>query len=298
LGVTGALHDALPAAGGNVRMRASFPDVGGDHRVHVSGRVNALSLAADTPLDDLSYVHKQGVTPFEIAQTPGRFSREGGYHRCMAMAFPRPGARLIHALDVLVVVWLAGWVVLALFVAREVRDLRQLSDTVVVSGVAVEQTGDLIGSLSRVPFVGSQVSDVADRVREAGRSAQASGRESRDSTTDLSILLALAIGLVPTVPLLGLYTPLRITWTRESRAVRAALRNDPRDVKLTEFLARRAVATLPYHELRAVSADPFGDLADRRFEALAGLELARLGVDGGSTSSVLLPKVPTDDDPA
>jgi hypothetical protein len=196
----------------------------------------------------------------------------------MGIGFPRAGARLIHLLDVAMVVWIAGWIVLALFVAREVRELRQLSDTVVVAGIAVEDTGDLLASLQGVPFVGSQVGDVAQRVKEAGQSARASGRASRDSTENLSVLLALALGLIPTLPLLGLYAPLRLTWTREARAVRRSLATAPNDRVLKEYLARRAVANLPYQELLSVSTDPFQDLEDGRFDALADRELERLGV--------------------
>lgn len=202
----------------------------------------------------------------------------------MGIAFPVPGLRLIRVLDVAVVVWVVAWVVLALLVGREVRDLRELSDTVVVAGVAVEETGDLVDSLGSVPFVGSRVGEVADRVRTAGRSAQASGRDSRDSTENLSILLALSIGLIPTLPLLGLYAPLRVTWAREARAVRRALAAGSADPVLKEFLARRAVLNLPYQELRAVSPDPFRDLEEGRFDELAARELERLGLRGGTVS--------------
>jgi hypothetical protein len=204
----------------------------------------------------------------------------------MALAFPRAGVRLIRVLDVAALVWMATWVVLGFLVAREVRNLRELSDTVVVAGVAVEETGDLLASLEGVPFVGSQVGDVAERVREAGRSARASGAASRDSTQNLSVLLGLSIGLIPTLPLLGLYAPLRVAWTRETRAVRRALAARPSDPVLTEFLARRAVATLPYHELQAVSPDPFRDLEEGRFEALADRELERLGLSRPRTPPV------------
>jgi hypothetical protein len=196
----------------------------------------------------------------------------------VGIALPGTSSRLIRGLDAVVLIWVAGWVVLALLVGREVRNLRELSDTVVLAGVAVEDTGDLVASLDAVPLVGGQVGDVADRVRAAGASAQASGRESRDSTEDLSVLLALSIGLIPTLPLLGLYAPLRLAWTREARAVRRALATNPADPGLHEFLARRALATHSYDELRAVSADPFRDLADGRFTALAALELERLGL--------------------
>ena len=196
----------------------------------------------------------------------------------MGLAFPTAGVRLIRVLDVVAVLWVALWVVLALFVGREVRDLRDLSDTVVTAGVAVEQTGGLVRTLDNVPFLGARVSGVAEQVEEAGRSAQQSGRESRDSTEDLSVLLALCIGLIPTLPLLGLYLPLRWTWTNEARAVRRALQNRQGDPLLIEFLARRAVANFSYDRLLLVSDKPYRDLEEGRYQPLAGLELERLGI--------------------
>jgi hypothetical protein len=200
----------------------------------------------------------------------------------MGLAFPTAGVRLIRLLDAVTVLWVVLWLVLAFLVGREVRNLRELSDTVVISGVAVEETGSLVRNLESIPFVGGRVSSVADQVEAAGRSAQASGRDSRDSTENLSVLLALSIALIPTLPLLGLYLPLRWTWTHEARAVRRALKRAPSDPLLIEFLARRAVSNFPYDKLLAVSPQPFRDLEEGRYEALARLELGRLGIRSNS----------------
>jgi hypothetical protein len=205
---------------------------------------------------------------------------DSGYLHAMGIAYPTPSVRLIRVLDLAAVVWVLGWVVLALFVAREVQDLRQLSDTVVVAGTAVEDTGDAVASLGTVPFVGERAGEVADEVRAAGRSAQVSGRESRSSIDDLSVLLALAIGLVPTLPLLALYAPLRIAWSRDSRAVRRALAAPEPDPLLLELLARRAVLSRSYEAIRAVSDNPFRDIEEGRVRLLADLELRRLGLEG------------------
>ena len=203
----------------------------------------------------------------------------------MGLAYPTPSARLIRLLDVAAIVWVAGWIVLALLVAREVRDLRELSDTVVVAGAAVEDTGDAVDALGTIPFVGGRAGKVADEVRAAGRSAQVSGRESRSSIDDLSVLLALAIGLVPTLPLLALYAPLRVAWSRDSRAVRQALAAGNGDPVLLELLARRAVFSRSYGDLRAVSDDPFRDIEEGRVRPLAELELRRLGLERRSIPS-------------
>jgi len=179
-------------------------------------------------------------------------------------------------------VWVVLWVGLALLVGREVRNLRDLSDTVVTAGVAIEETGGLVRNLGNLPFVGNQVSSVADQVEEAGRSAQVSGRDSRDSTENLSVLLALSIALIPTLPLLGLYLPLRWAWTNDARAVRRALKRTPSDPLLVEFLARRAVSNFSYDKLLAASPQPFRDLEEGRYDALARLELDRLGIRNAS----------------
>jgi hypothetical protein len=210
----------------------------------------------------------------------------------MGLAFPVPSARLIHVLDAAVLVWVAAWITLALLVGREVRDLRELSDTVVVAGIAVEDTADLVDSLGSIPFVGDRVGNVADQVRAAGRSAQASGQDSRDSTENLAVLLALSIGLIPTLPLLGLYAPLRISWTREARAVRRAVAVDPSDPVLLRFLANRALLNLPFQEVTAVSPDPFRDLDEGRVESLANRELRRLGLNPSTVSAAAEPSRP------
>jgi hypothetical protein len=148
--------------------------------------------------------------------------------------------------------------------------------------VAVEETGGLVRNLGSIPFVGNHVSSVADQVEAAGRSAQVSGRDSRDSTENLSVLLALSIALIPTLPLIGLYLPLRWAWTNDARAVRRALKRTPPDPLLVEFLARRAVLNFPYDKLLAVSAQPFRDLEEGRYDLLARLELDRLGIRNAS----------------
>src|ERR687886_1090133 len=122
-------------------------------------------------------------SPLESGETRVVFPHSG-YSPGMGIAYPTPSARLIRVLDLAAVVWVIGWVVLALLVAREVRDLRQLSDTVVVAGAAVEDTGDAVDALRTLPLVGERVANVADEVRAAGRSAQQSGRESRTSIDD------------------------------------------------------------------------------------------------------------------
>src|ERR1041385_8621542 len=121
-------------------------------------------------------------------------------------SFPRSflggSSRAVRFLDLVVVVWVVGWILLGVVIGFEVRDLRQLSDTVVTAGSAVERSGRALRPLGDLPLLGGQV-------EAAGRSAVRSGTESRGSIGRLSFLLALSIVLIPTVPMVAVYVPLR-----------------------------------------------------------------------------------------
>lgn len=119
----------------------------------------------------------------------------------------RPNRR--RALDVAVLVWAVAWVALAIQVAEEVRGLRDLSSTVQRTGVAVRESGEALERLESLPVVGDEIAGPAGRIKAAGASAVASGESSRDSIRDLSILLAVAIGVIPSVAVLGIYLQLR-----------------------------------------------------------------------------------------
>ncbi len=189
-----------------------------------------------------------------------------------------PRGRALLVLDVVLLAWVLVWVILGLAIGREVRGLRQVSDTVTRVGRAIEDTGGAIKAVGSVPLVGGRVKDAASRVQDAGRSAVASGRASRQSGRNLSWMLALAIAVIPAVPVLGLYVPLRLAAVRERRSLRALLaRPIPAD-ELERALAHRALHTLPYRRLLAIADDPWADVVDGRYTALADAELARAGL--------------------
>jgi len=187
-------------------------------------------------------------------------------------------ARAMRWLNVAVVIWAVFWVGLGAYTAYEVHALRTLSDTVVKAGKATVATGHALGAVGNIPFVGARVSSLAAQAVTAGHSAQASGASSRSTIDQLAILLGLGIGLIPTVPLLSLYLPLLVSWRRDRKAVRSAIAQWDGDPALEEFLARRALAHLPFAELRELSHDGMTGFEDR--DALAAAELRRLGLGG------------------
>ena len=183
------------------------------------------------------------------------------------------------ALDVALILWTAAWIWVGVTVALEIRGLARLSDTVGAVGRAVERTGAAIGSLDGLPLVGARTEESARAIREAGNSAVRSARESRDSVDTTSVLLGISLATIPSVPVLLLYLPQRLSLARERRELRRALARGPHgDEALETLLARRALYTVPYHRLRAVSDSPERDFEEGRHAELAAAELWRLGV--------------------
>jgi hypothetical protein len=117
---------------------------------------------------------------------------------------PTPSRTFVTLLGVFVVAWTVVWILMGIWTQREVVSLRRLSDTVIQSGVAVQQTGDALQGLRSIPFVGGDVARIGREVSAAGVSARRSGRSSRSSVDSLATLLGIAIAVVPTVPMLAL----------------------------------------------------------------------------------------------
>lgn len=181
------------------------------------------------------------------------------------------------ALDALVVAWVIAWAVAGLRVADEVDGLTELSATVSSTGGAVAETGEALGSLN-VPLLGDRVDDVAQEVEQTGRETQASGRTARESISDLSTLLGLAVALIPSSPLLVMYVPMRIARTRERRALRRLIRVAGDDPRLEALLAERARHQLSYRRLAHADARPWQPPDEEQCARLAEAERARLGL--------------------
>jgi hypothetical protein len=188
-------------------------------------------------------------------------------------------ARAMRALNAVLLLWSALWIGLGVYTGYEVNALRTIGDTVQKTGAAVVTSGQAIQALGSVPFVGSRVGTLGDQAVAAGRSAEISGTSTRNTVDRLAILLGLAVGLIPTVPLLSLYLPLRRSWKRDRNAVSAAVSRWDGEPGLEEFLAQRALGHLPYHELRELSAEGSHAFEEGSRQRLAAAELRRLGLD-------------------
>jgi hypothetical protein len=194
---------------------------------------------------------------------------------------------VLVGVDLLLVVWVVGWIVVGLLIAHRVNGLARLSTTVEKAGQAAEASGTALHSLSGLPFVGGSVGRASERVIQAGQSAVANGRESRASVGDLATLLGIVVALIPSIPVLAVYLPLRIGRVRERLVVGAALAEAGGDPEFQEFLARRALETLSYRRLRGLVRRPWLNLDVRQRADLAAAELDKLGLGRRASRSGL-----------
>ena len=180
-----------------------------------------------------------------------------------------PRRRLLA--DVLVLAWVLAWALAGYTAGRALDQVSQVTNSAESAGAAVVRTGESISAVE-VPVAGAVFEEAGDAVIEAGRDAQAQAREAEADVLTASILLGLAVWLVPSLPLLFAYGPARTRRGRETRALRALLRAHPDDPGLDRLLATRALSHLPYRKLRALGAPHAND------RVLADAELAREGV--------------------
>ena len=186
-----------------------------------------------------------------------------------------PATRRLTLPDVLVALWAAAWIALAVAVAVNTSQVAKLGGTVSQTGNAISQVGGLIND---VPLVSGDVGSASQSVQQAGQSAAVNGNSAGDAANRLAVYLGIAIAIIPSVPILGLYLPIRLSRVREARVARRSLAVHGSDPRFQEFLARRAVEHLPYEDIMAVSDHPWDDVRAGRFGALASAELHRMEI--------------------
>ena len=185
--------------------------------------------------------------------------------------YPQVPSRLAATLvaDLAVVALLAVFAWLGLKVHDTVDQLAVLGQGVHEAGSAVqggfEQAADAVEG---TPVVGD---DVADGLRGAGEGTGGNvaevGREGEERVHRLADLLGLVTFGIPAALLLFQALPQRIALIRRMTAASRVL-GAADDGERRRLLAMRAAFSLPYGQLLEYTRDPFGDLAEGRYDAL------------------------------
>jgi hypothetical protein len=185
-------------------------------------------------------------------------------------------------LDLAVAAWVCAWIAIGVAIGVEVSNLSALSKTVVKEGLAVHTVGTSLSALGGIPLVGHPIAADARAVQAAGASAVASGTSSESTIGDLSVLLAIAVALLPSVPVLVFYLPARLRRSQEAAAVRDALQDPRQTDDLRHFLAQQAMDSLGYRNLRRLGVPVSGPATDEDVTLLAQAQLRRLQIEPGA----------------
>ena len=187
-----------------------------------------------------------------------------------------PGMRSRQLIrDGIVVGWILLWVSLGALVygvivtvAEPVAAIGRGSDRLADS---FDDVGDRINS---VPVVGDSLEGPFRSAAGASRDLEAEAGRQRDAIRRAAFWISFLAALAPISVILLPYLAFRVRWIREATAA-ASLRVDADDLYV---FALRALTNRPLRELRKVVPDPGAAVAGGDYEALAGLELRRLGL--------------------
>jgi len=180
--------------------------------------------------------------------------------------------------DAVVVAWVLFWLIAGVIAGYEIWQLTALSQSTVDSGQGLQRAGDALRRLGDTPVIGEKTGQIGDQISQTAAGIIVGGQRASSSIKGMSLVIGLAVALIPTGSVLGSYLPGRRTRSRDVAAIRTALGHAGLTGPLEAYLAQRAVSFLPITALLQVTEDPHGDLSAGRHRALASAELGRLGI--------------------
>lgn len=200
--------------------------------------------------------------------------------------------------DFLTVAWSVAWAVLGWLIYKTVLGLEVIADGITSTGTTFDAW---IASFRNavpggIPGVTDFLLNIADQLKKySGDPLISAGHQVHDAIIQVAVVLALLVALPPILLVLLPYSAWRWRDMRETGAALAFVRIASitgRADQARAVLAYRAVATLSFRQLMSASADPVGDITERRYERLAAAMIKRAGLDPGRLSPPELPELP------
>jgi hypothetical protein len=181
--------------------------------------------------------------------------------------------------DLAIVLWIAFCIALGVAIGNEVRRLDRYGTTIDQSASALEETASALDLIAGLPFIGSEIGEIADEIATTAARVRESAADTRSASRNLSILLALAVSIIPTAPLLAVYLPYRAQQVKQNTDLIQNLRRNRGAAFTRNFLANRALNEMTYDALLRMGQDPWAQVRQGRVDRLAAEELRRLGLD-------------------
>ena len=184
--------------------------------------------------------------------------------------------------DLATLLWVVFWGTIVWQLFQFLAGFAEAGRTIRAGGQNMVQSGrDLGDSLAGLPWVGSQVRDLArNAFAGAGGPLSDFGTQLEQFIFIVAVVLALLLALVTLGPWLNRYLPWRWARLQRVRAAHRAIRTAPDvgDDSIKRALAMRAFTRLDYSTLLEYTPDPFGDWVSGRHDRLARAELASVGL--------------------
>lgn len=179
------------------------------------------------------------------------------------------------ALDVAVVLWTLLWIWLGMLAHDAIARLAEPAQAVARNSSSLSASlQEVSDAIDGVPLVGGALEEPFTTAASSARAVADESREQSDRFLGAALWIALLIAVGPIAAGLFGYVPGRWRWIKEATAA-TRIRIDADDLYL---FALRAAANQPLSELRKVTPDPGAALASGDHEALARLELERIGL--------------------
>jgi hypothetical protein len=200
--------------------------------------------------------------------------------------------------DTVTVSWSIVWAYLGFLIYQTVMGLQAIADGLINTGATFNSW---IASFKRavpggIPLLTQFLNDAADALKKySGDSLVSTGHQVHDAILQTAIVLALLVAVPPIMLVLLPYAGWRWRDMRETGAALAFVRiasMTGRAEQARAVLAYRAVSTLSFRELMSASADPVGDIAERRYDRLADAMIKRAGLDPTRLAPHDLPELP------
>ncbi len=200
--------------------------------------------------------------------------------------------------DTVTVGWTIAWAYLGWLIYQTVLGLEVIADGITSTGTTFNGWIDSFRHAvpGGIPLLTQFLLDTADALRKySGDNLVSTGHHIHDAIFQLAIVLALLVALPPILLVMLPYAGWRWRDMRETGAALAFVRiasMTGRADQARAVLAYRAVSTLSFRQLMSASADPVGDIAERRYDRLANAMLKRAGIDPTRLAPPELPELP------
>lgn len=190
-----------------------------------------------------------------------------------------PRRRLLQLTgDLLFVLWVVGWIWVAMTVYDNTVSLAAPGTQIESSSTRLGEALDDAGSaVAKLPVVGSQAAEPFAAAGDATDGIADAGAAFSIAVERLAFWLGISIGAIPILLWASFYVPPRLRFVQEATAGRRFV-DAGADLDL---FALRALAHQPMHVLARISDDPAGDwrAADQSvIRQLADLELRKSGL--------------------